>query len=246
MHRGVLAAFDFDHTICDGNTDVVARKLLPDERIPEDVKGLYKSSGWIAYMSRILELLHENGIDARQIENAIVGIPAVAGMEALLVALHANGHEIIIISDSNSIFIDRWLRSRRLEHVVSRIFTNPARYDDDGRMRVDMYHTQHACRLSTINLCKGQILMDYVDERRGQGRHYERIIYAGDGKNDLCPVLRLSQNDLACPRKCYPLIETLNKLPRDATTKAKVVPWDDGRDLRRSLEQNFVSFELRN
>ncbi|XP_011250998.2 pyridoxal phosphate phosphatase PHOSPHO2 [Camponotus floridanus] len=233
MHRGVLAAFDFDHTICDDNTDVVARKLLPDERIPENVKGLYKSSGWIAYMSRILELLHENAIDARRGSR----IPAVPGMEALLVALHANGHEIIIISDSNSIFIDRWLRSRKLEHVVSRIFTNPARYDDDGRMRVDMYHTQHTCQLSTVNLCKGQILMDYINERREQGKRYERIVYVGDGKNDLCPILRLSQTDLACPRKRYALIETLSKLPRDASTKAKVIPWDDGRDLRRNLEQ---------
>ncbi|XP_029157515.1 pyridoxal phosphate phosphatase PHOSPHO2 [Nylanderia fulva] len=237
MHRGVLAAFDFDHTVCDDNTDVVARKLLPDERIPEDVKGLYKSSGWIVYMGRIMELLHENGIDIQQIEDAIVRIPGVAGIEELLLALHANGHEIIIISDSNSVFIDRWLRSRRLEHVVSRIFTNPAYYDDTGRMRVDMYHTQHTCRLSTVNLCKGQILMDYIDERREQGRRYERIVYVGDGKNDLCPILRLSQTDLACPRKGYALVETLSKLPRDSTTKARVVQWDDGRDLRHNLEQ---------
>lgn len=79
--------------------------------------------------------------------------------------------------------------------------------------------------------------MDYINERRGQGKRYERIVYVGDGKNDLCPILRLSQIDLACPRKRYVLIETLNKLPRDASTKAKIIPWDDGRDLRRNLEQ---------
>lgn len=237
MQRSVLAAFDFDHTICDGNTDVVVRKLLPDEKIPEDVKVLYKSNGWITYMVKIMELLHENGIDARQIENAIDGIPEVAGIEELLVVLHANGHEIIIISDSNSIFINRWLKSRKLEHVVSRIFTNPAYYNDAGRMRVDGYHIQDTCHLSTVNLCKGQILMDYVDKRRKQGRRYERIVYVGDGKNDLCPILRLSQTDLACPRKGYVLVEKLSKLPRDATTKARVVQWDDGRDLRRNLEQ---------
>lgn len=234
--RSVLAAFDFDHTICNGNTDLVARKLLPNEKIPEDVKGLYKSSGWIAYMDRILELLHENGIDARRIENAVAGIPAVPGIEALLADLHANGHEIIIISDSNSIFIGRWLKRRKLDHLISRIFTNPARYDDNGRMRVDMYHTQHTCQLSTINLCKGQILMDYVDQRREQGKRYGKIVYVGDGKNDLCPVLRLSRSDLACPRKCYALIETLNNLPRDASTEAEVIPWDNGTDLHLNLK----------
>lgn len=236
MHRTVLAAFDFDHTICDGNTDVVARKLLPESKIPEDVKGLYKSSGWIAYMSRIFELLHENSIDAETIENAIVNIPAVRGIETLLESLSGNGHEIVIISDSNSIFIDRWLRSKKLEHVVSRVFTNPAWYDDDGKMRVSMYHTQHTCQLSSINLCKGQILMDHVKERRDQGKCFERIVYVGDGQNDLCPIMRLSHEDLACARKNYALIEMLSALPSDASAKAKIILWDDATDLYRNLK----------
>lgn len=237
MSRSVLVAIDFDHTICDDNTDVVVQKLLMEETISKDVQNLRKSSGWIVYMSRIFELLHDNSVNAGQIEDIIIDIPAVAGMEKLLTSLHANGHEIVIISDSNSVFIDSWLRNRQLEHVVSRVFTNPARYDDDGRLRVDAYHTQHTCQLSAINLCKGQILMDYIQDRREQGKNYERIVYIGDGRNDLCPILRLSETDLACPRKNYPLIERLNRLPTSVPMKAKVVSWEDGTDLRRNLEQ---------
>lgn len=237
MYSGILVAFDFDHTVCEDNSDVVARKLLPEEKIPESVKSLYQSSGWIAYMDKIFELLHGNAIDARQIENAIVNIPAVTGMEALLAALHANGHEIIIISDSNTIFIDRWLKSKKLEHLVSRIFTNPAWYDDDGKMRVGMYHTQRTCDLSTVNLCKGQILTDYVAKRREQGKQFDRIVYVGDGKNDLCPILRLSHADLACPRKDYVLVKLLSKLPHHLSLEAKVLPWRDGTDLLRKLEE---------
>lgn len=236
MPRSMLIAFDFDHTICEDNTDVVARKLLPEEKIPEDVKSLYQSSGWIAYMSKIFELLHSNSIDACRIKNSIINIPPVAGIEALITALHTNGHEIIIISDSNSVFIDCWLRSRKLERIVSRVFTNPAWFDNEGKMRVDMYHIQRTCQWSTINLCKGQILMDYIKERREQGKHFERIIYIGDGKNDLCPILRLSRSDLACPREDYVLIKILSKLPLNVSLKAKTVPWKNGTDLRRQLE----------
>ncbi|XP_012536185.1 pyridoxal phosphate phosphatase PHOSPHO2 [Monomorium pharaonis] len=236
MGRGVLVAFDFDHTICDGNTDLVVQKLLTEETISKDVQNLRKSSGWIAYMSRIFELLRENSVNAGQIEDAIVGIPAVAGIEKLLVSLHANGHETIVISDSNSVFIDCWFRSRRLESVVSRVFTNPARYND-GRLIIDAYHTQHTCQISAVNLCKGQILMDHIQEKHKEGRSYERIVYIGDGRNDLCPILRLSEVDLACPRKDYPLIERLNKLPTSVSIKAKIIPWQDGMDLRRNLEQ---------
>lgn len=233
----VLVAIDFDHTICDDNTDLVVQRLLTDEAISKDVQNLRKSNGWLIYMSKIFELLHENSVNADQIKDVIISIPAVAGMDKLLTSLHANGHEIIIISDSNSVFIDSWLKSRQLKHVISHIFTNPARYDDDGRLRVDAYHTQHSCRLSTVNLCKGQILMDYIQNKQEQGKNYERIVYIGDGRNDLCPILRLSEADLACPRKDYPLVDRLNKLPTSMSMKAKIVLWEDGTDLQRNLEQ---------
>lgn len=237
MGHNVLVAIDFDHTICDDNTDVVVQKLLTDETISKDVQNLWKSNGWLTYMGKIFELLHENSVNANQIEDVIVSIPVVTGMEELLISLHTNGHEIIIISDSNSVFIDYWLRSRQLERVVSHVFTNPARYDDDGRLRVDAYHTQHSCRMSTVNLCKGQILIDYIQNKHEEGKNYEKIVYIGDGRNDLCPILRLSEADLACARKDYPLVDQLNKLPISMSTKAKIVLWEDGTDLRRNLEE---------
>ncbi|XP_014477107.1 PREDICTED: pyridoxal phosphate phosphatase PHOSPHO2-like [Dinoponera quadriceps] len=237
MDCSSLIAFDFDHTICEDNSDMVARKLVSEEKIPENVRSLYQSNGWLTYMNKIFEILHNNSIDKKQIKNAIVAIPAVKGMETLLATLHANGHEIIIISDSNSLFIDWWLKSKKLEHTVSRIFTNPAWFDDDGRLKVDRYHTQRSCELSSINLCKGKILIDFINEKRAQGIYYDRTIYIGDGKNDLCPILRLSEADLACPRKDYVLIKCLTKLPRDMHSEASIVAWKDGTDLLKELEE---------
>ncbi|XP_032674019.1 pyridoxal phosphate phosphatase PHOSPHO2-like [Odontomachus brunneus] len=237
MDYSSLIAFDFDHTICEDNSDMVARKLVPEEKIPEDVRSLYQSNGWLVYMNKIFEILHKNSIDRKQIKNAIIAIPAVAGMEKLLATLHANGHEIIIISDSNSLFIDWWLKSRKLDRAVLRVFTNPAYFDNDGRLKVDMYHMQRTCNLSSINLCKGKILMDFIEERRAQNVYYDRIVYIGDGKNDLCPILRLSETDLACPRKDYVLIKRLTKLPRNMYPAATIVAWKDGEDLLQSLEE---------
>ncbi|KAG7197154.1 hypothetical protein KM043_007237 [Ampulex compressa] len=235
MHPSVLVVFDFDHTITDGNTDVVARKLLPEEKLPENVKGLYRNSGWIAYMGKIFELLHQNSIDAEQIERAIVNIPAVPGVETLLRELHSRGYEIIIISDSNTIFIEKWLKHKKLDHVIAQTFTNPARIEDNGMMRVDVYHTQDTCKLSTVNLCKGQILEAYISRRAYEGARFERIAYVGDGKNDLCPILRLSKKDIAFPREDYMLIKILNnpenyKFP---AVQAQIVPWSDGSHILR-------------
>lgn len=239
----MLVAFDFDHTIANDNTDVVARKLLPEEKLPDNVKDLYRSSGWIAYMGKIFELLHSSSIDAKQIENAIVNIPAVPGIEKLLRELHGRGAEIIIISDSNTLFIDQWLTSKKLDNVITRVFTNPARIDEEGVMRVDMYHVQNTCKLSTVNLCKGQILEDYIKKRAGEGINFGRIAYVGDGRNDLCPILRLSEGDLAFPRKDYVLIKVLNNAEsyEFPPVKARVIPWSDGMHILQTLEQEIGS-----
>ena len=49
-------------------------------------------------------------------------------------------------------------------------------------------------------MCKGDIIEEYIKERREQGVVYDLFAYSGDGKNDLCPTLRLSGNDLSFPR----------------------------------------------
>ena len=60
-------------------------------------------------------------------------------------------------------------------------------------------------------MCKGDIIEEYIKERREQGVVYDFIAYSGDGENDLCPTLRLSENDLAFPRWgfCAQVVEYL-------------------------------------
>lgn len=42
----LLVAFDFDHTIVDGNTDTHVVKASPSGRLPEEVKGSYQPGRW--------------------------------------------------------------------------------------------------------------------------------------------------------------------------------------------------------
>ncbi|XP_015509536.2 pyridoxal phosphate phosphatase PHOSPHO2 [Neodiprion lecontei] len=242
MSRPLLVAFDFDHTIVNDNTDIVVRKLLPEQKLPESVRGMYRSDGWTAYMQRIFELLHANCINQTQINAAIDNIPAVNGMEDLLERLHKSNCDIIIISDSNSIFIERWLKNKKLSHTISRVFTNPAKYDDNGLLKIEMYHLQDWCELSTKNLCKGHILQNYIKESLENGTSFERVAYVGDGRNDFCPILRLSEKDFAFPRSNYPLIKILNEAKTNGTHQvtAHICPWNDGTHI---LEKLLVSLE---
>ncbi|KAF4524345.1 hypothetical protein B566_EDAN015898 [Ephemera danica] len=209
--------------------------MLGQTQIPESVKQLYRTDGWTAYMQSIFKLVQANGVSQEQIKEAIQNIPHTPGMESLLDSLHKRGDcEVIIISDSNSVFISDWLQNASADHIVSKTFTNPAWYDEEGQLQIKMYHEQDWCTLSTRNLCKGHILQSFLDERAQQGVRFDCIGYVGDGTHDLCPCLKLSSTDLAFVREGYSLakkiqIETHHKL------NAKLHIWETGHDILKTV-----------
>ena len=52
------------------------------------------------------------------------------------------GATIIIISDSNSVFIEHILKVNKLDHLVDKVFTNPASWTEDGKLVIQPYHHQ--------------------------------------------------------------------------------------------------------
>lgn len=232
----VLVAFDFDHTIIDGNSDVHITHLCPSGNVPDDIKVKFRETGWTHYMSAIFEHLHSHGVQEQDMKTSICELPLTDGMEELLRFLENELFEVIIISDSNSIFIDYAIEKYDLASVVDKVYTNPAKYDDTGRLTIEFYHTQDWCKLSTENLCKGHILEEHVNNKE-RGVEFSHILYVGDGSNDLCPSLRLCEKDYAFPRKQYSLWKKLKQLgcldneATDIDFKAKIVEWSSGKEV---------------
>ncbi|KRT78294.1 hypothetical protein AMK59_7112, partial [Oryctes borbonicus] len=176
-----LAVFDFDHTIIDNNSDTIVRDLIPPEKIPSSLKLLYRKDGWTSYMQGVFELLFEHGLGRNEITAAIEKIEPVRGMCELINSLKQElNYDIIIVSDSNTYFIDTWLKKFNLSSTIEKVFTNPANFVD-GMLKIEMYHLQCECRLSTKNLCKGKILVDFINAQKKEEIHYEKIVYVGDG-----------------------------------------------------------------
>ncbi|XP_045472342.1 probable phosphatase phospho2 [Harmonia axyridis] len=230
-----LAAFDFDHTIIELNSDAVIASTVQGG-VPESVKNLHRNNGWTAYMQKIFELLNMEGYSEDFIRNTIIKLNPVCGMIDLIEELSSKfNYDVIIISDSNSYFIDAWLNNYDLKKCVLRVFTNPAQFKDNLLM-IEPYHLQDYCDLSSKNLCKGQILQDFVAEQEKNGVLYDRIIYAGDGANDLCPILRLKIGDHAFVRNGFKLADIVKKVVngdmKDKSEnlyeiKAKIHYWTD-------------------
>ncbi|KAK3865294.1 hypothetical protein Pcinc_029086 [Petrolisthes cinctipes] len=232
----VLVALDFDHTVIDNNSDTYVCKLAPGGCIPDHLKALYRKDGWTQYMGEIFKLLHSNQVTREDILTCLTEISLTPGMRDLLTGLPRKDTEFIIISDANYVFIDHILKHLGLRDLFKEVYTNPAEFDEGGCLRVKMYHLQDWCSLSTKNLCKGDILTNYIKSREEQNIVFKTVAYIGDGTNDFCPGLRLRGGDMVFPRRGYSLTDYIAKMEmKGVQLEAEICVWDSGKEILEQL-----------
>ena len=185
-------------------------------------------------MAAIFQYLHENKVTSEDIINCMNEIEFVNGMPELFDHISHGSYDNIIISDSNSVFIDCIMKDKGYSEVVNETYTNPAEFEKSGCLTIQYYHTQDWCDLSTRNLCKGHILEEHIAKQKEKGVCYDIVVYVGDGSNDLCPVLRLRPCDYAFSRVGYKLDEMLKD--NDGNVKCNVVSWENGADILEVLK----------
>ncbi|XP_061386166.1 pyridoxal phosphate phosphatase PHOSPHO2-like [Musca vetustissima] len=236
-----LGAFDFDYTVVAQNTDTVVRDILPPNKLTKDLQEIAEAKGWTEHMAEIFRRLHEVNIKPDKILQTIQAIPEVPGFVRMLKRLKSKYDcDLIIISDSNSIFIEEWLKYHGLSDSFTKVFTNPARFEANGLLTIQPYHHQTECRMSSANLCKGKVLEHFlIEQDLRYNMTYEHVIYVGDGNNDICPVTKLSPRDIACPREGFSMDKTLTKNPLKLKVRSEIIRWKTGFDLLEKLEKHI-------
>ncbi|XP_037075855.1 pyridoxal phosphate phosphatase PHOSPHO2-like [Pollicipes pollicipes] len=224
-----LLVLDFDHTVVDKNTDTFVWKLGENGKIPDSISSAHGEKLWTHLMQDVFDYLHQQGCTPKQILDCLASMKLAPGMDTLLYNVPEN-YDIIIISDSNAVFIQHILETHGVFDRIAHIFTNPANFDEDGRLVVTPFTEQTACDICEKNLCKGDALKMHVDRMAGTGRKkYGRVVYVGDGLNDLCPCFKLGKNDAIFPRSGFRLEEEIKKIQRKKKEEiqAEVVAWQD-------------------
>ncbi|XP_006889105.1 PREDICTED: pyridoxal phosphate phosphatase PHOSPHO2-like [Elephantulus edwardii] len=104
----ILLVFYFDNTVIDDNTDTSIVKCAPEKKLPVQLENSYQKGFWTEFMGRVFKYLGEKGIREEEMKRAVTSIPFTPGMVELLsfIRKHKDKFDCIIISDSNSIFID--------------------------------------------------------------------------------------------------------------------------------------------
>lgn len=141
------------------------------------------------------------------------------------------------------VFIDHILNKTGYRQVFSTVYTNPAEFQDDGCLTLQPFHHQDWCQLSSVNMCKGHILEDHISAAGAKaGSHsspYDLVVFVGDGSNDLCPSLRLRENDLVFARRGFKLANKLTDAENGTKPTARVVLWDSGLDIMNKIKETL-------
>lgn len=233
-----LVVFDFDHTLVDENSDTWIVKCAPDEKLPSGLEDSYEKGKWTEYMGRVFKYLGDQGTRQDAMKKIMTTLPLTTGMAELLTFLEQKKDvfDCIIISDSNELFIDWILEGSNFNRVFDKVFTNPAAFDDIGYMTVQNCHAHH-CPKCPQNLCKRKVLQEFLDQQVNRNVQYTKVIYVGDGGNDLCPVTILKQGDVTMPRHGYTLHKKIACMYQDgASLDSSVKVWSTGIDILSHLQ----------
>ncbi|XP_053355073.1 pyridoxal phosphate phosphatase PHOSPHO2 [Clarias gariepinus] len=238
MKKKTLMVFDFDHTLVDRNSDLWVIQCTPEQSLPAWLKNSYQRGRWTEYMGRVFSYIAEQSVGPDTIREMMQTIPFTQGMIELMEFIGQNKSDIdcIIVSDSNTLFIEWILEAGGVTGAVDRIFSNPASIDHRGCIEIECFHS-HACEDCPVNMCKQKVLTDFKDKQADTGVHYQTVCYVGDGTNDYCPVKVLNEQDFVMPRKGYSLEKLLVKSKHEGNTpKAQVIPWSNGTEILNQLQ----------
>ena len=226
----VLVVWDFDYSLIDENSDTfVVEKLDASGDIwREAERKLRRGTQWTALMDWCAGELHSAGHAPQAIREALAAAPMLDGALGAVAAARAAGAEQRILSDANEVYIETVLRSRELTSDFPVVVTNPAKFDEAGRLHIQPHQPldqPHRCPNCPSNLCKGAVLQRWLDELSPA-----RCVYVGDGGGDFCPATKLRPGDTLLARRA-PHDSLLRKCRgAPSRVRARVVEWGGAAD----------------
>lgn len=202
-----LVVFDFDDTIVEDSVEYVAMNVAPWGLVNSLLQRRQKC--WSQTMDYIMGELHQAGFGREAIMERVLKMEAFSGIVSFLTKMRQRSDlDLMVLSGANTLLINAYLSNIGLKDVFKAIVANNAHFDDCGRMRVTPYHI-HQCQRCN-DLCKGTVLKEIL--MKG---NYKRVVYIGDGANDVCPTMCLSKDDHVVARELFPLAMTLSKYAED-------------------------------
>lgn len=226
--------WDWDWSAVNENTDVFVPKALCEDARAHIAEHAGRKQ-WTSLMHEAAGIMHAAGVVRADIDRALQSLPVFPEVISALLTAQSHGLTQVVVSDANTEYIDTMSRHMGVKSAISRVITNPARYDDAGRLHIEAHQRStepHACELCPVNLCKGGAL-DTLGLSHAVRVGAGRVLYVGDGMGDLCACLRLRKGDVVAARdgSGFRLLGALTSGSHAPSVRAAVKPWKDGAEL---------------
>ncbi|CAF0739643.1 unnamed protein product [Didymodactylos carnosus] len=242
----ILVAFDFDSTLSVQSSHCLIEQLLDKDLLGlEEINARYINHHrcWNKRMSDVFRRLYENKVSIETIIDTFRHIELSPGTLDLFHNLYTNQHHIVIISDSCDLLIEECFRKNNLLNYVHAIESNSMKNNGMGMFFIEEYEKplQTECNiLCPGNMCKGLVIQRYRNTNK-----YKKIIFVGDGDNDVCPALKLQHNDYVFAKRnpdekiVYPLYDLL-KNSYSNQLKSQLYLWNNMNDVQNILKMKNI------
>lgn len=134
------------------------------------MKQLKSSVQWTDLVSMKMKELHKDGFTREQVEETLRIMPFHPAMIRGLRSIKERNPnvELVILSNSNEVYIDVILKHHKIDNLFSSVITNKAHWSNDGCLmlsrRVDPNGPQHNCKIGcSPNMCKGEFFPKKVN-----------------------------------------------------------------------------------
>ncbi|CAE6430586.1 unnamed protein product [Rhizoctonia solani] len=240
--KSQLVVYDFDWSMVDQDTDRYVLEVL-SPKLRRKLEDDHGKKEWTDLLAGVMHDLHDEGATREQIEHALVTLPYHPAMIRAVKALKTASSPkttFLCLSASNHVYIRTILAHNGLSDLFAEIVTNKAEWHGDRldlRRHIGPDDPPHNCNVGcSPNLCKGSELTSFLARR---GETYDRIMYIGDGSNDFCPSIRLSENDVVLCRRDRALERRIKAAPE--RVKAQVKYWEGAWEIEEYFNSLITS-----
>lgn len=229
-----VAFLDFDHTLCDANSDTWIFDQF-DKGLIRRIIDSHPKDDWTTVMNAGLKDLWSQGVTASDVIHRFKAFPMSPFIKTFLELLKEQNFYICIVSDANDLYIESCLEAFNIRHYIDEIWTNGVvlnkeldTFEINYLFGSEKYPFKHTCKACGPSMCKSD-LCKFLLQRFRKSQEVSVAIYCGDGHNDLCGILGCEsvKNFTAFVRRGFSLERLVNKIP-------KSIPftfWDDINDL---------------
>ena len=227
-----LLIFDMDQTILDLDTEFSCVEKYAPDLFREMNGNLYVKDHWIEFNNYLYKRIKDNNVTWEQIFQYFKEMKLSPKFEELFNYIKNNNskYDCLIISGNNEIVVNLILESHNIKNCFKHILCNNSYLDKENLIVVKSINEKYEhCKDCSPFLCKSMIFEDYFKEN--DINEYNKIIYFGDGGNDLCLSKKLTEKDYVFPRKNYTLYNLIFKENKKNEIKAKICPWENGQEI---------------